>query len=141
MNELFKWLSANPIATYTLIISFGVLVTAIILVYLIAFFQGREISFWSPKVGPKPNKSRKNPSSSSEEEFEILDALYGPLPKTRNITKRLQARVINGKLDVIVNQITEDPAPNEPKQTKIKYRAGGREEETIYDEGERILLP
>ncbi len=60
MSEFFKWLSNNPIATTTFIVSFGVVVTVTSLIYLIAFFQGREISFWPPKVGGKPNAVIRN---------------------------------------------------------------------------------
>lgn len=57
MDEFFRWLSNNPVATTTLIVSFGVLVTSATLIYLVAFFQGREISFWPPKIGQRPSKS------------------------------------------------------------------------------------
>lgn len=57
MDEFFKWLSSNPIATTALIVAFGVLVTSVTLIYLVAFFQGREISFWPPKIGTRSTKS------------------------------------------------------------------------------------
>ncbi len=50
MSEFFQWLSSNPTATITLTLAFGIFV----LIYLIAFFQGREISIWPPRIGPKP---------------------------------------------------------------------------------------
>jgi len=59
MADFFNWLSNNPVATTTLIVSFGVLVTATTLIYVVAFFQGRSISFWPPKIGEKPNKSKR----------------------------------------------------------------------------------
>jgi nitroreductase len=49
MNELFKWLSANPIAAAIYIAA-----SSVVLTYLIAFFQGREISLWPPRIGGKP---------------------------------------------------------------------------------------
>lgn len=51
MDAFFNWLSSNPPATMTLIVSFGVLVTLIILIYLVAFFRGQDISFWPPRIG------------------------------------------------------------------------------------------
>ncbi len=34
------------------------LILSIILIYLVAFFQGRDISFFPPKIGQKPNKEK-----------------------------------------------------------------------------------
>lgn len=53
MAELFKWLSSNPIATTVLIVAFGTIVTSVVSIYLVAFLQGRDVSFWPPKIGPK----------------------------------------------------------------------------------------
>ena len=50
MSELLTWLSTNPIAFLTI---FGVILL-ISVIFIIAFFQGREISFWPPKIGAKP---------------------------------------------------------------------------------------
>ena len=54
MNEFFKWLAGNPTAgnilVFTLVGVIGIFVT----MYVIAFFQDREIAFWPPKIGPKP---------------------------------------------------------------------------------------
>ncbi|MBN2222349.1 MAG: hypothetical protein JW708_09080 [Vallitaleaceae bacterium] len=63
MNEFFKWLSSNSLATTTLIVSFGMIILSIAVTYLVAFFQGREISFWPPKIGPKI--ALKNPSEQT----------------------------------------------------------------------------
>ena len=61
MNELLKALASNSVAITTLIISFGAIVLSLILTYLIAFFQGREVAYWPPKIGKKPDKqSRTN---------------------------------------------------------------------------------
>jgi hypothetical protein len=47
---LFEWLSSNPIATIFLLITFGLAVV----IYVLAFLEGREITFWPPKVSSKP---------------------------------------------------------------------------------------
>lgn len=52
MDSFFTWLSTNPTATITV----GILVTTFALINLIAFLQGREISFWPPKIGSIPQK-------------------------------------------------------------------------------------
>jgi len=52
MDTILELLNSIPIlAPIVLIIIFF-----IVLIYIIAFFQGREISFWPPKIGPKTTK-------------------------------------------------------------------------------------
>ncbi|PKN93746.1 MAG: hypothetical protein CVU44_07990 [Chloroflexi bacterium HGW-Chloroflexi-6] len=50
MSEFFTWLSNNPIATTTFIVSFGVVVTVTSLIYLIAFFKDAKYLFGLPKL-------------------------------------------------------------------------------------------
>jgi hypothetical protein len=66
MDGFFKWLSSDPVATTLLIVAFGVVVILVTVIYLMAFFQGRPISFWPPSVGAKPDKpSLVNKASQS----------------------------------------------------------------------------
>jgi hypothetical protein len=48
MDAFFDWLSTNPTATVIV----GLLVATLAILFLSAFFQGREISLWPPKIGP-----------------------------------------------------------------------------------------
>jgi nitroreductase len=59
MNELLKWISVNPLGA--VIITGGV---SIILTYIIAYIQGREISFWFPRIGGKPIVLERSEASS-----------------------------------------------------------------------------
>ncbi|OQX27543.1 MAG: hypothetical protein BWK80_04715 [Desulfobacteraceae bacterium IS3] len=70
MQELFKWLSTNQTATIAVIGSFGFLIISICIIYLISFFQGRDISFWPPKIGQKPIKS--NTPAKQTNMFDIV---------------------------------------------------------------------
>lgn len=54
MEQFFNWLSATPIAGTILISIVVISVLVLIVTYLVAFYQGREISFWPPKLGAKP---------------------------------------------------------------------------------------
>ncbi len=56
MNDFFQWLSNGSISSTVFMILFGVLVVGFLLIYVIAFFQGREVTFWPPKIGEKPDK-------------------------------------------------------------------------------------
>lgn len=73
MSAFFDWLSKNPTATNILIWSFVILVISVAIIYLVAFFQGREISFWPPKIGQKPGS--KNSILTAKEPQNGLDVL------------------------------------------------------------------
>lgn len=66
MNQFFTWLSANPFATNIVIAAFGILAVAVTLIYVIAFFQGRDVSFWPPKIGHKPDKTNLKKTDASD---------------------------------------------------------------------------
>lgn len=53
MTDFLQWLNNNPIV----LILLAVIVAAVVLMYLVAFLQGREVSFWPPKIGSKTNTS------------------------------------------------------------------------------------
>jgi hypothetical protein len=58
VKDIFDWLAAYPIAIYILIALSVCLIIILIVICLVAFYQGREISIWHLKVGRKPqNKS------------------------------------------------------------------------------------
>lgn len=59
MTDFFNWLSSNPLATNTIIISFAGLILALVFIYVVAFFQGRDISFWPPKIGQQPDWAKR----------------------------------------------------------------------------------
>jgi hypothetical protein len=54
MDEFFKLLSSNSGVMIVIIVLLIILIAAYVLIYLMAFFQGRDISFWPPKVGKRP---------------------------------------------------------------------------------------
>ena len=60
MNLLLDWLAANPLPGAILLVALGV-----VLFYLLAFFQGREISFWPPRLSGRPVSLPASASSSS----------------------------------------------------------------------------
>lgn len=60
MDKFFNWLSSGSIATTIFIIAFCAVVMSVILIYVVAFFQRRSISFWPPKIGEKPIKIKED---------------------------------------------------------------------------------
>jgi serine/threonine protein kinase len=73
MTDFFQWLSNNPTATNVVIIAFGIVIISMTTIYIIAFFQGRSISFYPPSIGEKPNKAKnentKENNSSIKEDI------------------------------------------------------------------------
>ena len=65
MNDFFQYLTSNPLVAYILLFVLGVLVVSFAVIYLRAFFEGREISFWPLRIGEKPNKSHAEKTSPS----------------------------------------------------------------------------
>jgi eukaryotic-like serine/threonine-protein kinase len=56
MSQFLQWLAGNPVVTGALVVSLGV----VVLMYVVAFLQGREISFWPPKIGARPEKLKSD---------------------------------------------------------------------------------
>jgi hypothetical protein len=62
MKDFFDWLSSNEFAGYIVVATFAIVILSFAAIYLTAFFQGRAIEFWPPKIGPilKAEKHNKN---------------------------------------------------------------------------------
>ena len=91
MSEVINWASHNALASLAVIIAFALVVLSITTMYLVAFFQGRDVAFWPPKIGPKPqfpnptsNDSQSSPTDkSTEREEEEIDGVFTPPFNTR----------------------------------------------------------
>jgi H-type lectin domain len=55
MTEFFNWLSVNPMAT----VFFGLAVIFVVAICAVGFLQGREITFWPPKISSQPKAFRR----------------------------------------------------------------------------------
>jgi hypothetical protein len=73
MNNFWQWLSSNPIAVDILIFLLIGLVVTVAVVYLIAFFQGREVSFWPPKIGEKKGNTEQGQGTENQKLSEDHD--------------------------------------------------------------------
>jgi hypothetical protein len=109
MKEFFAWLSSNPSATTLLTIVLVVIAASVVLIYLVAFFQGREISLWPPKIGPKPATSAKkvNPENSGLIPDEPTTAEV--LPETITIPKLALYNLWCETIQRICYAIVENP--------------------------------
>jgi serine/threonine protein kinase len=71
MTETLKVILGNNAALAVFLVAASLLVLTVIAIYVFAFIQGRDLSFWPPKIGPKPSlqnspKEVPNPVRSSK---------------------------------------------------------------------------
>lgn len=93
--------------------------------------------------GDRPGFGHSNPGSGYGSGVRIITAEYGAGSRRINITRRLQDRILNGRLFIKVNNdlAGEDPAVNRPKQLWVVYSANGREQRKVLNEGQFLSLP
>ena len=58
MDTFLNFLTTNPSFLTAIIATIAVLVLFFVVIYLVAFLQGREISFYPAKIGAKPDKAQ-----------------------------------------------------------------------------------
>lgn len=73
MKDFLEWLSSNEQILIAIEVSLIALAVSISLIYLIAFFQGRPISFWPPKIGRKSMESSDGIDGSLPDLNELPD--------------------------------------------------------------------
>ena len=61
MVDALQWLSANPMAFFFL----GLVIVLLLAVCMLGFVQGREITFWPPKISAKPEGTKRIVQTSS----------------------------------------------------------------------------
>lgn len=57
MSDFFIWLSGGSISSTIFVIISCIFLLSVPLIYTTAFIQGREVSFWPPRIGARPNKT------------------------------------------------------------------------------------
>jgi hypothetical protein len=90
MNDIFQWLTNYPIIITLLVF----ILLVVVIMFLIAFIQGREISFYPPKIGPKietnfPDNKSKNIIQKDRNPELIRHSDIKPDPHRIAIAKRL----------------------------------------------------
>jgi serine/threonine protein kinase len=68
VNEILKALLGNSAALVVFLVSASLLVVSLITIYVVAFIQGRSISFWPPKIGSRPLVQNSSPVLSGSTE-------------------------------------------------------------------------
>lgn len=74
MDEFLKLLAQYPLVLITTGILLGIIVLSVIIIFIMAFFQGREISFWPPKIGSRLSKQDKTQEVSEIKSDNLNDS-------------------------------------------------------------------
>lgn len=89
MDEIVSTLLGNATAT-AILFAVGITITIVsAILFVVAFFQGREVSFWPPKIGPRPFEPR--PMQTREPPTAVSDPR--PLSQKRQIGQAEEAVV------------------------------------------------
>jgi len=59
VETFLKWLFGGSAPTPVFVVAFVGLTIIVALIYVVAFIQGRSVSFWPPQIGEKINQSQK----------------------------------------------------------------------------------
>ena len=74
MADFYQWLSKNPVVMGIILIGFIV----VIVMYVVAVIQGREVTFWPPGIGSKPIVAAEDKAISQRSDT-------APTPETTRI--------------------------------------------------------
>ena len=83
MTDFFQWLSGGSVSAIVFITVITVLVVTIVIIYAVAFFQGREVSFWPPKIGEKPAFQKQSDVKKISQRPEPRTDKSGEIDKNR----------------------------------------------------------
>ena len=106
MVGLFDWLAANPIPGAILLVTLGV-----VLLYLVAFFQGREISFWPPRLSGKPVSLPAQIGST----MSVMDAIH----TRKSVRLFLDRHVEQEKLDQVLEAARLAPSASNQQEWRF----------------------
>jgi nitroreductase len=106
MNTMIGWLAANPIPVAILLVVLGV-----VLLYLVAFFQGREISFWLPRLGGKP----VNLPAQTGSTMSVMDAIQ----TRKSVRLFLDRPVEQAKLDQVLEAARLAPSASNRQEWRF----------------------
>jgi hypothetical protein len=75
MADFFSWLTGGSLSAIIFIVLASCFLASVFLIYTIAFLQGREVSFWPPKIGKRPDKIKLSPAASPASEVPSCKAV------------------------------------------------------------------
>lgn len=77
MADFFQWLSSGSLPSILFMGIISLIVLSVASIYVGAFVQGRQISFWPPKIGEKPDSEKGKSSFNSKKGKRITTLLTG----------------------------------------------------------------
>jgi hypothetical protein len=82
MDKILMWLSSNPIALYIVALLLSLSLLVIIILYVIAFVQGRSISFWPPRIGEESNEPKEKEYKKIAKKGRDISIIWPPFEPT-----------------------------------------------------------
>lgn len=71
MGDLLRFVTGSTTVLFFVLAVTGLLAASAVTIYIVAFFQGRSVSFWPPNIGAKPSSTQdgsRPPLPTSEEQ-------------------------------------------------------------------------
>lgn len=136
MIDFFNWLAGGSISSLLFIIVVATMGISIPLIYLIAFFQNRNISFWPPTIGQRPSKDLllkdkklkgANTNTNEYQGFKLVDSFEDLLNEKLSIVRNAQEILfITGSRarDINYLQAIEQKVVSTPNLTHIRILFG-----------------
>lgn len=105
MEELVKLIENSTIATAIIFITISLLLIIVIIIYVIAFIQGREISFWPPKIGIKQSNSKSDEGKNDLKiKTQYKNAII-PLYPNRETLSPLDMKISQAQKEIILYSV------------------------------------
>jgi hypothetical protein len=120
MADFLNWLSSGSMPSILFITVVSFLVIGIVVAYAVALFQGREISFWPPKIGQKPDYSSP-PKINFLKEFDVDSATANFVLRERGDFSGLMTKVIQSIESASEEILILDYNPLEKGKAKVRY--------------------
>lgn len=80
MTEILTWLAGDSSASGIVIITICLLALLVAIIYMVAFWEGRAISFWPPRIGSRsPQAKQHQPNKPSEPPTDEAHSLPSPM--------------------------------------------------------------
>lgn len=121
MAEFITWLAGDSSASGIVIVTLSLIAVLVVLIYMIAFWEGRAISFWPPRIGPRfPQEKPHQPVEPSSSPNDKAGSL--PSPRRRDLLATTLGGIVIGSSATLL----ADTSP-----VKVRWRMSSFLDESV----------
>lgn len=102
MDRVLELLTDGTPGAFLIAAAALLLVVLVSVLYFVALFQGRSLSFWPPRIGERPDMAAAGPVESSLAEGTVLRSMEEPRPSFQNLTEFLGMPPTGGRVGIFV---------------------------------------